>query len=62
MTNQKVGKALTISDNSQGYTPPRPMYEMKTMAMADGGGAPRETLATGEVEIVVNVSVSYVLE
>jgi len=61
--NQKVGKAMTISDNSQAYYPPRPMYEMKAMAMADGGGAsPRETLATGEIELVVNVSVSFVLE
>lgn len=60
--NQKVGKALTISDNSQ-VNYPRPMYEMKTMAMADGGGgSPRETLATGEIELVVNVSVSFVLE
>ena len=59
--NQKVGKALTISDNSQ-VKYPRPMYEMKTMAMADGGGAPRETLASGEIELVVNVSVSFVLE
>jgi len=59
--NQKVGKALTISDNSQVNYPPRPMYEMKTMAMADGA-APRETLATGEIELVVNVSVSFVLE
>lgn len=61
--NQKVGKAMTISDNTQSYYPPRPMYEMKTMAMADGGGAaPRETLAAGEIELVVNVSVSFVLE
>ena len=60
--NQKVGKAITISDNSQTYYPPRPMYEMKTMAMADGAAAPRETLATGEIEIVVNVSVSFSLE
>ena len=61
--NQKVGKAMTISDNSQTYYPPRPMYEMKAMAMADGaGGVPRETLATGEIELVVNVSVSFVLE
>jgi len=60
--NQKVGKAMTISDNSQVYYPPRPMYEMKTMAMADSAGAPKETLAAGEIEIVVNVSVSFVLE
>ena len=61
--NQKVGKAMTISDNTQAYYPQRPMYEMKTMGMADGGGgAPRETLAAGEIELVVNVSVSFVLE
>lgn len=61
--NQKVGKAMTISDNTQTYYPPRPMYEMKAMAMADGGDAePRETLATGEIELVVNVSVSFLLE
>ena len=62
MTNQKVGKAMTISDNSQVYYPTRPMYEMKTMAMANDGGAPKETLAAGEIEIVVNVTVSFVLE
>jgi len=60
--NQKVGKAMTISDNSQVYYPPRPMYEMKTMAMANDAGAPKETLAAGEIEIVVNVSVSFLLE
>lgn len=61
--NQKVGKAMTISDNSQADFPPRPMYGMKAMAMAgDGGNAPKETLATGEIELVVNVSVSFVLE
>ena len=62
MTNQKVGKAMTISDNSQVYYPTRQMYEMKTMAMANDGGAPKETLAAGEIEIVVNVTVSFVLE
>jgi uncharacterized protein YggE len=61
--NQKVGKAMTISDNSQADFPPRPMYGMKAMAMSgDGGNAPKETLATGEIELVVNVSVSFVLE
>lgn len=60
--NQKVGKALLISDNTQTYYPPRPMYEMKAMAMADGAATPRETLAVGEMEIVVNASVSFSLE
>lgn len=58
---QKIGKALVISDNSQVNYPPRPvMYEMK--AMAAGDSAPRETLAAGEIEVVVNVSVSFALE
>ncbi len=61
--NQKVGKAITISDNTQVNYPSRPMYAMKTMAMADGGGeSARETLAAGEIELVVNVSISFILE
>lgn len=61
--NQKVGKAIVISDNSQTYNPQPQMYAMKTMAMAmDGSESPRETLAVGEIEITANVSVSFVLE
>ena len=60
--NQKVGKAMTISDNSQAYYPPRPMYEMKAQMMSDAGAAPRETLATGEMEIIINVSIGFLLE
>jgi hypothetical protein len=57
---QKVGKAILISDNSVGYNPPQIRYaSMKTMEVSD---APRETLATGEIEIIVNVSVSFALE
>ncbi len=63
LNGQKVGKALLISDNS--YTNyPQPVYGarmMKTEMMADAS-APRETLAIGEIEIVSNVSVSFVLE
>jgi uncharacterized protein YggE len=59
---QKVGKAITITDNSQGYNP-QPRYAMlKTMAMSNDESTPRETLATGEIEIVVNVNVSFILE
>ena len=62
LPGQKVGKALVISDNSfTNY--PRPVYaEMKTMAMADGASMPQETLAIGEIEIISNVSVSFILE
>lgn len=59
---QKVGKALTISDNSQAYFP-QPMYESRMMkaGMADES-MPRETLAIGEINIVANVNVSFILE
>jgi uncharacterized protein YggE len=58
---QKVGKAITISDNSQTYYP-QPVYAaMKTMSM-DSEATPRETLAVGEITITANVSVSFVLE
>ncbi|NGY37783.1 SIMPL domain-containing protein [Flavobacterium sp. XN-5] len=58
---QKVGKAMTVSDNSQNYQP-QPIYaRMKSMAMEDSS-APRETLAEGEITITANVSVSFILE
>lgn len=57
---QKVGRAMTISDNSQTYYPQPVFAAMKTMAM--DGGAPRETLAIGEINIIANVSVSFILE
>jgi len=58
---QKVGRAMTISDNSQVYYP-QPVYgAMKSMAMSDNA-APRETLAVGEINITANVSVSFILE
>jgi uncharacterized protein YggE len=58
---QKVGKALNIADNTQIYYP-QPMYEMKTMAMAGGDAAPRETLAIGEISVTANVIVSFILD
>ena len=59
---QKVGKAITISDNSSGYNPQPILYRsMKTEAMSDGS-APNQTLAIGEIEILVNVSVSFILD
>lgn len=58
--NQKVGKALLITDNSSGYVP-QPMYKGGMLAMADAS-MPRETLAVGELEININVSVTFALE
>ena len=58
---QKVGRAMTISDNSQTYYP-QPMYAaMKTMERSDAD-VPRETLAVGEINITANVTVSFILE
>ena len=58
---QKVGRAMTITDNSQNYQP-QPVYaRMKSMAM-DESASTRETLAEGEITITANVSVSFMLE
>lgn len=60
--NQKIGKAITINDNTQAYFP-QPLYKM---AMADAGlpenATPKETLAIGEIEVIATVSVSFILE
>ncbi|MES2239238.1 MAG: SIMPL domain-containing protein [Bacteroidota bacterium] len=60
---QKVGRAMTITDNSQSYNP-QPVYaRFKTMAMeSDAAGASKETLAVGEITITANVSVNFILE
>ncbi|MFV5695399.1 SIMPL domain-containing protein [Flavobacterium sp. LB3P122] len=59
---QKVGRAMTISDNSQTFYPQPIRYAaMKTMEMSDAV-VPRETLAVGEINITANVSVSFILE
>ncbi|AWA30856.1 hypothetical protein HYN48_12635 [Flavobacterium magnum] len=59
--NQSLGEAFTVIDNSP-IDYPRPMFNAMAMAkmeMSDGGN---QTLATGEIEITANVSVSYVLK
>ena len=58
---QKVGKALTITDNTQTYYPQPVFATMRKMEMSDSA-APRETLATGEITITANVSVNFILE
>jgi uncharacterized protein len=59
---QKIGKAFTITDNNQNFSSqPQASYSMKAMQMSDDG-IPRETLAVGEIEVVVNVTVSFVLD
>ncbi|MGX7666022.1 SIMPL domain-containing protein [Flavobacterium pedocola] len=59
--NQKIGKAILISDNTQVYYP-QPMFKGAAMTMAEDASAPRETLAVGEIEITANVQVSFQLD
>lgn len=60
LEGQKVGKAIMISDNSfTNY--PQPVMMAKSIEMADGAGI-RETLAVGEIEIICNVQVSFMLD
>ncbi|KGO93702.1 SIMPL domain-containing protein [Flavobacterium subsaxonicum] len=56
---QKLGKAITVTDNSQTYYP-QPMMRtaMLKTEMAD---MPQETLAIGEIEITANVNISFAL-
>jgi len=58
---QKVGVAITITDNTQIYYP-QPVYAMKSMGMEADNSSPRQTMATGEIEIISNVNVSFKLE
>lgn len=59
---QKIGKALLITDNSSNYYPPQPMFKGAMLEMSADAGAPRQTLAVGEIEVITNVSVSFMLE
>lgn len=57
---QKVGKAILINDNNTPSYNPQPMY--KTMAKSEDDGTEKQTIAIGEIEIIVNVTVSFLLE
>ncbi|WP_395053542.1 SIMPL domain-containing protein [Flavobacterium sp.] len=61
LNGQKVGKALLINDNSQTYFP-QPMFKAANMSVMADDSAPRETLAIGEMEVLCNVQVSFILE
>lgn len=60
LSGQKVGKAISINDNTQNYYP-RPMYSAMKREMSDAS-EPRETLAIGEINIISNVTVSFLLD
>jgi uncharacterized protein YggE len=57
VVGQKVGKVQSISDTAVSESP-RPFYNSKMMAM-QADGAPRETLAAGELELSVQIQVSF---
>lgn len=57
--NQKVGKAITVTDNTQTYYP-RMMSAMKFESDTMAGGE-RETLAIGEITVTANVNISFEL-
>jgi len=59
--NQKIGKAILINDTSQTYFP-RPMYKSTILASMADVSTPKETLATGEIDVTSNVSVTFILE
>jgi len=59
--NQKVGKAILVSDNSQTYYP-QPMYRAGLMKADSAGAEARETLAVGEIEVTANVQVAFILD
>lgn len=58
--NQKVGKAIVITDNSQPIYQP-PMYR-NMMMKAEAMDTSQETLAIGQIEITTNVSVTFQLD
>ena len=57
VVGQKVGKVQSISDTAVSESP-RPFYNSKMMAM-QADGAARETLAAGELELSVQIEVSF---
>jgi len=58
---QKVGKAILVSDNSQTNYPMPRMYSMAAMKES-GDTMSQETLAIGEIEIIANINIAFVLE
>lgn len=58
---QKLGKAIVVSDQSYQTPIARPYMLKAQMVSADSAGLD-ETLAVGEIEVVSNVSISFVLD
>ena len=60
LSGQKVGKAILISETE--LINAIPLSYMKSVDVAYEQMPEKETLAIGEIEVICNVSVSYVLE
>lgn len=58
---QKIGKAILITDNTSNYYP-QPRYKSMEMSVSADSAESRETLAVGEIEVISNVSVNFILE
>ncbi|RAR48566.1 SIMPL domain-containing protein [Flavobacterium lacus] len=58
--NQKVGKAIMITDNSQAYFPA--MYDTMNYGREEINYSKKETVAIGEIEIITNINVTFILE
>ncbi len=58
---QKVGEAHTINDNTQ-IIYPQPMYAARMEMKTSDASEVRQTAAIGEINIIANVSVSFILE
>lgn len=61
LNNQKIGKAILITDSSY-VNYPQPVMYAKSGDVVEQMGAVRETLAIGEIEIQSNVQVTFLLE
>ncbi len=61
VTDQKIVKIFSISDNSQPVYYPRAMYSAVAMEKSMDSFSGNETLAVGEINITANVNVSYIL-
>ncbi|NHN24888.1 SIMPL domain-containing protein [Flavobacterium jejuense] len=57
---QKIGKAILISDTTQSSFP-QPMYR-NVMAKSLEMATPNETLAIGEIDVMANVTISFLLQ
>lgn len=60
--NQKVGKALNISDQSQVFYPQNIRSKTMSLGSESANAEPEQTLAVGEIEILANVQVTFQLD